>query len=185
MSETKMAVRVREALAEDMSPVSDLVNHFIETSWFNFRNQPQTTVEWLAEWERYSRDYPWLIAETGDEIVGVAYAAPFKLREAYRWCAEVTIYVSPAHHKKGVGRALYEKLIPILQQRGFHSVVALVALPNPPSVALHEAFGFVPAGRLQDAGFKMGEWHDIGFWQLVLTESSAPPRATRPTDDGY
>lgn len=179
MSRVEMAVEVRDAVAEDMSQVCDIVNHFIETSWFNFRTQAQTSAEWLSEWERYRRDYPWLVAEERDEIIGVAYAAPFKLREAYHWCAEVTVYVSAKCHRKGVGRALYQKLIPTLQEQGYHTVVALIALPNPPSVAFHEAFGFQPASKLRHVGFKLGEWHDIGFWQLILTDVDEEPSPTR------
>lgn len=179
MSEGGAPLEVRDATAADMTAVCNIVNHYIETSFVNFRTNPQTSAEWVNDWELYRRRYPWLVAVQGREIVGVAYSAPFKLREAYNWCAEVTVYASAKCHRRGVGRALYQRLIPTLQEQGYHTVVALIALPNPPSVALHEAFGFRPAGMLRHVGFKLGEWHDIGFWQRVLTDAEGEPSPPR------
>lgn len=179
MSAAEIPVEVRDAVAEDMQAVTDIVNHYIKTSWVNFRTQPQTSAEWTSDWERYRQRYPWLVAKHRERVVGIAYAAPFKLREAYDWCAEVTVYVSHETSRCGVGKELYQRLIPTLQEQGFHSVIALIALPNPPSVALHEAFGLQHSGTLRHVGFKLGEWHDIGFWQRILVAEDDAPSPTR------
>lgn len=179
MSEGDGAVRVRPATGDDMPAICDIINHFIHASWVNFRTRPQTPEEWRSSWEHTRERYPWLVATARDRVIGVAYAGAYKPREAYNWCAEVTVYVAADLRRRGVGRALYGRLLPILEAQGYRSLVAVIALPNPASVALHEAFGFEHVGTLQRVGFKLGEWHDTGFWQRMLPGGNAAPAAIR------
>ncbi|MDR3636627.1 MAG: GNAT family N-acetyltransferase [Isosphaeraceae bacterium] len=173
-------VGVRHAVAEDMPVICEIVNYFIKNSWVNFRTRPQTSQEWTSDWERHRERYPWLVATRQDEVIGVAYAAPFKPREAYDWCVEVTVYVSHEIHRRGVGKTLYRHLIPILQDQGYRTMVAVIGLPNPNSVALHEAFGFEHAGTLRRVGYKFDEWHDVGFWQRTVVSDGGRPLPIRP-----
>ena len=110
-------------------------------------------------------DYPYFVAETSGEIAGYAYGSAFRERPAYRFSAEVTVYVSGSHQGQGLGRALYEMLIPALADQGRHMLIGINTLPNAASVALHEAMGFAPAGVLREVGWKGGRWHDTGYWQ--------------------
>jgi phosphinothricin acetyltransferase len=103
-----------------------------------------------------------------DRVVGVAYAGPWNERAAYRWTVESTVYVEPSAHRRGVGDALYTELLDRLRRQGFHSAVAVIALPNDPSVGLHERHGFVRVGQLVEAGYKWDAWHDVGLWQNRL-----------------
>lgn len=160
-------LQVRPATEDDLAAACQIVNHFIENSFVNFRTEPQDVDEWRTDWRRLRSRFPWLIA-ADERIVGVAYAAPWNARAAYQWTAEVTVYVDPANQRRGVGDALYTELLERLRWQGFHSAVALIALPNDPSVRLHERHGFVRAGRLVEAGYKLGAWHDVGFWQRTF-----------------
>jgi phosphinothricin acetyltransferase len=80
----------------------------------------------------------------------------------------VSVYVDGAFTRQGVGRALYEELLDQLRQRRLHVAVAGISLPNPGSVALHEAVGFMPIGVFRDIGWKAGAWRSVGWWQLIL-----------------
>ena len=162
-------LRVRLATEDDLAEVCKIINYFIENSFVNFRTEPQSVDEWRDDWRRLHSQFPWLVA-TDDRVVGVAYAAPFHDRAAYQWTAEATVYVDPSRQRRGVGDALYTELIARLRRQGFHSVVAVIALPNEPSVRLHERHGFVRVGELVEAGYKLGAWHDVGFWQCRLAE---------------
>jgi phosphinothricin acetyltransferase len=102
-------------------------------------------------------------------VAGFAYGGPHRTRAAYRWSVDVTVYVAEQARGHGVGRALYGALLPALAERGFHAAFAGIALPNPGSVALHEAVGFTPLGVYREVGFKLGRWHDVGWWQRLLT----------------
>lgn len=123
---------------------------------------------------------PWLVAEAGGQVAGYAYAGRYRSRPAYRWSAECSVYVAASFRRRGVGAALYRELIAAVRSLGYVSLFAGIALPNPASVALHEALGFRPAGVHRAAGYKLGRWHDVGWWSLTLPaalpDSPAPPR---------
>lgn len=169
-------VIVRQAGSGDVGSICDIVNHYITTSWVNFRTEPQTPQDWAIDLERSRERYPWLVAAHPDsgEILGIAYAGEWKPRNAYDWTAESTVYVRAGSGRQGIGRALYAHLMNVLRTQGFHSVLAVIALPNPGSVALHETFGFRQIGRLTETGFKHGRWYDVGWWQLQFAVGDPP-----------
>jgi L-amino acid N-acyltransferase YncA len=101
-------------------------------------------------------------------VVGWAYATAWKSRSAYRFSVETTVYVAASHQRRGVGGALYRKLIEDLRARKLHSVVGGIALPNEGSVALHEKLGFRKIAHFAEVGRKLDRWIDVGYWQLIL-----------------
>jgi L-amino acid N-acyltransferase YncA len=132
-----------------------------------------------------SGTYPWLVAERAGELAGYAYAGAHRVRAAYRWAADVSVYVSPDRHRMGVGRELYEALFDRLREQGVRVVCAGVTLPNEASVGLHEELGFTPVGVYPRIGWKLGSWHDVGWWQLaLLPQGSDPPPEVRPPAAG-
>lgn len=171
---------VRLATAADLPAVCALINHYIAASTFNFRTAPQVPEEWLAEWTAHHERYPWLVAEADGAVHGVAYAGPWKGRAAYDWSVEVTVYVAAGGARRGVGRAMYSRLFELLERQGYRTQIAVIALPNDPSVALHEAFGFRHAGTLRGVGYKHGSWRDVGFWQRSTGAPGDPAPALLP-----
>jgi acyl-coenzyme A synthetase/AMP-(fatty) acid ligase/L-amino acid N-acyltransferase YncA/acyl carrier protein len=166
---------VRPARRTDFDAVCALVNHYITTSAVNFHEAPQQPAEWIAAWSDGNDRYPWLVAVDDHEVVGIAYAQPWKRRAAYQWSVEVTVYVAPSAVSRGVGRALYERLVVDLEHRGYRMAFAVIALPNPASERLHRACGFTVAGTLTRAGYKHGAWRDVAIWQRSIgTETGAP-----------
>ena len=89
--------------------------------------------------------------------------------------------MSAAHHRRGVGRALYVRLFALLVQQGYYEAGAGITLPNDASVALHESLGFRAVGVYRDIAFKFGAWRDVGWWQKTLREHApgAPPAEPR------
>ena len=105
---------------------------------------------------RIESTHAWLVAETDGVLAGFAYGGSHRARAAYRWATEVSVYVHPQHRRRGVGRALYGELLPLLARRGLQVALAGITLPNPGSVALHEAIGFQPVGVYRRIGWKAG-----------------------------
>lgn len=176
------ALSVRPAAPSDMAAFARIVNHYIQTTAVNFRTAPQTSEDWLAEWRQHRDAFPWLVATRDEAVMGIAYANPWKARGAYARSAEVTIYVAEDEQRRGVGRLLYQTLLAELDARGFHTQVAGIALPNAPSVSLHERFGFRHVGTLREIGHKFGAWRDVGFWQRLpvpaaTTNATVLPRS--------
>ena len=128
------------------------------------------------DWRAHHEQYAWLVA-TGDDdqVVGFAKASPWKGRCAYTYSAEVTVYVKPDHHGRGIASALYAELLPRLETSGFHTLFAGITVPNDASERLHARFGFERLGVLREAGRKFDGWHDVALWQRQLRDASHRP----------
>lgn len=118
--------------------------------------------------ENVSASLPWYVEEQDGEILGYAYATPWRVRSAYRFSVESTVYVAASHAGKGIGKRLYQTLIADLRQRGIHVVLGGIAQPNVASVALHESLGFEKVAHFKDVGRKFEQWVDVGYWELRL-----------------
>ena len=142
---------------------------------------PPGPEEMAARIRRANATHCWLVEEARGRVTGYAYGSPHRAREAYRWAVEVAVYVGAAHHRQGVGRRLYEALLPRLRAQGYRMAYAGITLPNPASVGLHEATGFTPVGVFRNAGFKSGDWRDVSWWQLDLRpDDVGAPREPTP-----
>jgi L-amino acid N-acyltransferase YncA len=114
-------------------------------------------------------------------VVGYAYASPYRDRAAYRWAADVAIYVAPEHQGRGIGRDLYKALFELLATQGVRTACAGITLPNEASVALHVKLGFQLVGIYQRIGWKLGAWHDVAWYQRPLpTPAGDPPGELGP-----
>lgn len=173
-------MRIRPAVAADFDAVAALTNPYILETPVHFGTAPVTGAELRADWERGAGRYAFLVADTDGEVAGYAKASAFRTRAAYEWTAEVGVYLARAHHRKGWASALYRRLIEVCRAQGFQVLVAGITLPNPASVGLHEKLGFRPAGVFPRVGFKLGRFHDVGFWHLPLTAGDQTPAPLRP-----
>ena len=149
--------------------------YVLETT-VTFEDEVPSAGEFEARISRALGRHEWLVAELDGRVAGYAYAGPVKERAAYRWSCEVSVYVDSNAQGRGLGRSLYRELFARLEGRGFRRLLAVVTLPNEPSIALHEAMGFREAGRLERIGFKHGRWLDVAWLQADLgPEPSTPP----------
>jgi phosphinothricin acetyltransferase len=174
-----MLIRCAES-ARDAAACAAIYEPYVRTTAISFEEQPPDANQIGARIERF---HQWLVAEDSGEVVGYAYGCPHRERAAYRWAADVSVYVAPQHHRRGIGRSLYRELLPALERQGFYIACAGVTLPNEASVALHESLGFTPVGIYRRIGYKLDSWWDVGWWQLALREpeGSAPPADPAPT----
>ena len=148
---------------------------YVEGSFVSFEEEAPDAAEMARRIAAVTQTHPWLVAERGGAVAGFAYGSRHRDRAAYRWAADVAVYVDPRHVRGGVGRELYAELLGLLRGRGLRWAVAGIALPNEASVALHEAFGFEPVGVYREIGFKHGAWRDVGWWQCDLRGGGEPP----------
>ncbi len=145
-----------------------------------FEEVPPDAAEMARRIASHSSTHAFLVCERGGVVVGYAYANPHRERAAYRWSAEVSAYVDAANARQGIGRELYDALIELLRRQGIRVVLAGITLPNEASVALHESLGFEAVGVYRRIGWKLGRWHDVGWWQLDLgAEDDGEPAEPR------
>lgn len=143
----------------------------------SFEEEPPDGTELARRIARTSTTHPWLVLERDERVVGFAYARPHGARAAYRWAADVSVYVAASHQRRGAGRTLYEALFDLLLRQRLRTACAGITQPNAASVALHEALGFVAVGVFPRIGFKDGAWRDVGWWQLELGAADEDPPA--------
>jgi len=165
---TARAVAIRLASDRDAAAIADIYAPFVESSATSFETEPPPAEEIRRRVDHTTVAYPWLVCVFDDQVAGFAYATTHRVRAAYQWSVETSVYVHGSFRRAGVGRGLYTSLFAILAAQGFVNAYAGITLPNPSSVALHELMGFLPVGVYRGIGYKTGAWHDVGWWHLLL-----------------
>jgi phosphinothricin acetyltransferase len=160
---------LRAATAEDAAAMAAIYNHYVAQTVITFEEEAVGAAEMATRLANVSAtSLPWLVAEENGTVLGYAYASRWHARSAYRYSVESTVYLDPRHTRRGLGTALYGELFRMLRERGLHSVIGVIALPNAASVALHEQIGMRQVGHYREVGYKFGEWVDVGYWQALL-----------------
>jgi len=160
---------IREMTESDAASIAEIYNYYIRNSVVSFEEEQISADDIIRRMQKVrSLGFPWIVAEHQGEIVGYAYATKWNERSAYRFSAEVTVYVSEDWTSRGWGTRLYESLFSKLEKMKIHVVIGGIALPNDASVALHEKFGMTKAAHYKEAGRKFGQWLDVGYWQKIL-----------------
>jgi L-amino acid N-acyltransferase YncA len=161
-------IGIRPATADDAARCAEIYAPFVTDGWVSFELTPPDEAEMARRIGDYGQSHGWLVAEVDGVVAGYAYGSQHRTREAYQTSCDVGVYVDPIFAGRGLGRALYTRLLEDLKVRGFHAAFAGIALPNLGSIGLHEAMGFTPIGVYKEVGWKMGGWRDVGWWQKLL-----------------
>lgn len=168
---------VRDAIpVDDTAACLDIYAPFVRDTFVSFEERVPTLEDFAERIRAATATHAWLVLELAGQVVGYAYASAHRSRAAYRWAADVTVYIGPSYRRAGAGRRLYTELLERLRRQRFEVACAGITLPNDASVGLHRAMGFEPVGVYKRIGWKMGDWRDVGWWQLELTlATGAPP----------
>jgi len=166
---------IRLAMPSDARSVLEIYGPFVATTAVSFETEVPSEAEMGSRITSTLRYAPWLVCVDEARVVGYAYASKHRERAAYQWSSDVSVYVRDGHRRGGVGRALYAVLFELLRRQGFRAAHAGITLPNAASVGLHESLGFHAIGVYQRVGFKLGDWHDVGTWQLELAARCGAP----------
>ena len=173
--------RLRLAAPTDAAEVAAIYAPFCLETAVSFETTAPDEGQMRERISTLMQRYPWLVAvsEAGD-VLGYAYAGKHRERTAYRWSVDFTAYLAPQAKSRGIGTALYRALTKICQFLGYYRAFAGITLPNEASVRLHEKIGFRAIGVYRRVGFKLGRWHDVGWWSLDLLPEEDEPREPRP-----
>ena len=169
-----MSVRLADP-DRDADAVAAIYRPAVETSIASFEEVAPSAVEMAARIHAVLAWTPWLVLEDQGSVVGYAYAGRHRERPGYRWSVDISVYVAAAQHGRGIGRALYDELLRLLRRQGFVNAYAGIALPNPASVALHEAIGMRRVALYERVGWKFGAWHDVAWYGMRLAEPVGQP----------
>jgi L-amino acid N-acyltransferase YncA len=176
-----MTETIRPASSLDASATCAIYNHYVGTTTISFEEvtvSAPTMAQRIAD--VIEADLPWLVIEVDGQLAGYAYATKWRVRSAYRYSVESSIYMDPAFAGRGLGRKLYGALLEDLRTRGRHLVIGGIAQPNPASVALHESLGYRKVAHFSEVGLKFGRWVDVAYWELKL--DAQPADAATPLE---
>ncbi len=184
-------IRIRHAdPTTDAAACVEIYAPFVTGSAVSFDEVPPTVDEFAHKIEKLSQTHAFLVAlDETEKVLGFAYSSPYRERLAYRWSAEVSVYIDSSARGLGIGRALYRDLLELMRRQGMKVAVAGITQPNPASMALHRSCGFLPVGTFERIGYKDGAWRDVAFLSLQLDPDAgedAPPEpssAPRLTHD--
>lgn len=167
----------RPALPADASRLMEIYAPYVANTAISFALQPPTEKEFLSKMDS---PCPFLVCEERGYVLGYAYAAPYRSREAYRWDVELSIYVENSAVGQGVGKRLLGGLLALLKAQGYQNAYSCITLPNPGSIGLHRSFGFEQIALFENAGYKLGTWHSVVWMHLPIGDYSAQPREPVP-----
>ena len=163
---------LRSVHTKDAGQIAEIYNYYVLNSIFTFEESPVSKQEMSKRIKTIISKFPWVVYEKDQQILGYAYASPWKSRSAYLHSAEITVYLKQSATKKGLGHLLYSELIQRLVKLNFYALMGGIALPNDPSIALHEKLGFVKVAHFKSVGFKFNKWIDVGYWELLINEKT-------------
>jgi len=161
-------IQIRRATVDDAPAIAAIYADEVEHGTATFDTEPPPAATWEHKVTDASAGHHFLVAVDDAEVLGFAYSTTYRPRGAYAGTRETTIYLGDAATGRGTGRRLYDQLLAALRTDGIHTALAVVAVPNPASRALHRAMGFTHVGTLKEVGHKFGRWLDVEFWQLML-----------------
>lgn len=161
---------IRHAGPGDAAAIAAIYNPYITGTTVSFEEEAVSAGEMGGRIAAVQDGgMPWLVLEgAGGTIAGYAYATGWRVRHAYRFSVETSVYLAQGHERKGYGTALCKALLDGLRAKGCHLAIAGIALPNEASVALHERLGYRKVAHFGEVGFKFGRWLDVAYWELRL-----------------
>ncbi|MUM17274.1 N-acetyltransferase family protein [Mycobacterium sp. CBMA271] len=168
---------IRDATEADAASCAAIYAPYVTDTAISLEEVPPSDVVFAERIRTAAHRHAWLVAEDDGEILGYAYAVPWRSRTAYQWVCEVSVYVDGSRRQRGAGRQLYTALLDRLRELGYRTALAVVGTPNAASEKLHRSMGFEQVALYRRIGYKLGNWHDVAHFQLFLTSSdddSAP-----------
>lgn len=178
-----MPPSIRPASLADIAAIARIYAHAVKFGTASFELDPPDEAEMRRRMQALlDGDLPYLVAELNGGVAGYAYAALYRTRPAYRFTLEDSIYIDPAAQRRGVGRALLDRLIAESEKRGYRQMIAIIGdSANAASIELHRAAGFRFVGNIGNVGYKFGRWLDSVIMQRALGPGATTPPSNAPS----
>lgn len=171
-----MGGNIKVATKDDAAGMLDIYTPFILNSGVTQETEVPTVEDFQERILSNLAERPWLVCEINNEIAGYAYGGRHRDRKGYQWCTEPSVYILEKYFGLGVANALYAALFAILRLQGYVNAYAVITLPNERSVAFHKKFGFEYLTTYKKIGYKLGQWHDVGWMQYEINPHNKDPK---------
>jgi L-amino acid N-acyltransferase YncA len=167
---------IRLAERTDVPGILEIYSPFILETAVTFEESVPDEESFWKRIQEIMTELPFLVCEIDGRIAGYAYASAYRSRASYRWAKEVSVYVHPDFHRKRVAQALYTSLNEMVRYQGIADLLAIITMPNESSVAFHEQFGYRKCGEFSKVGYKLGQWQNVGWFELFLQDEAQSPK---------
>lgn len=167
---------IRLATPEDAEATVKIYAKYVSDTTVSFEVEVPTVEEFRNRMEQILAQFPWLVCEIDGVVAGYAYGSKHAQRAAYRWSADLSVYIDEKYHRRHIAAALYDALLSMLKAQGYYTVYAGVSTPNPKSEAFHTALGFEVVGVYPNVGYKRGTWCTLTWYGLPLREYKECPQ---------
>lgn len=157
---------IRNFQIGDIQQLTEIYNYYVLNTIVTFDHIPYSTDEYLKKIIRIAAEFPCIVYEEKNEIIGFAYGSKWRAKPSYNNTVESTVYLNHTSKRKQIGTKLYTELLKRLKKQKYHVVIGGISLPNDPSIKFHEKFGFKKVGHFKEVGRKFDKWVDVAFWQL-------------------
>jgi phosphinothricin acetyltransferase len=170
-----MSGTIRVATKDDAAGMLNIYAPFILNSGITQETEVPTVEDFQQRIILNLEERPWLVCEINNQVAGYAYAGKHRDRKGYQWCTEPSVYISEKHFGLGIANGLYTALFNILKLQGYVNAYAVITLPNDRSIAFHKKFGFDYLTTYKKIGYKLGQWHDVGWMQYEVNPHKEDP----------
>ncbi|MCC3868599.1 GNAT family N-acetyltransferase [Terrisporobacter mayombei] len=167
---------IRFAEKNDAEAILKIYAPYVISTSITFEYAVPTIDEISSRIEKTKENYPYIVCELNNQVIGYAYADRYMERDAYNWNVELSIYVDKRYTHRGVGRGLYTCILQILAHQNVKNVYSTITSPNDSSIKLHEFFGFKKLGSYPNCGYKLGTWHEVIIMGKNLGKYKQPPK---------
>ena len=174
---------VRFARASDAEVIRSIYAPYVEDTAITFETDVPAAEEMARRVRDIGEKYPYLVYERDGDVAAYAYASAARSRAAYQWTAELSVYVRQGLRRAGIGRLLYETLLPILSAQNINIAYAVITIPNGQSERFHEAMGFERVCVFEKCGYKLGAWRDVLWMQRIIGGFADKPELFRPVKE--
>jgi len=166
---------IRVATRGDAAGMLEIYAPFILNSGITQETEVPSVEDFQQRIISNLEERPWLVCEINKQVAGYAYAGKHRDRKGYQWCTEPSVYISEKYFGFGIANALYTALFDILKIQGYVNAYAVITLPNDRSITFHKKFGFDYLTTYKKIGYKLGQWHDVGWMQYEVNPHKEDP----------
>lgn len=173
-------MKLRLANINDAQDILNIYKPYVKNTTITFEYDVPSLDEFKNRISTISENFPYIVCEIDDAIVGYAYASKYRGRAAFNWTVELSIYVNENYHNHKVSHKLYSSLLDILKIQGVYNAYACITIPNEKSKKFHDKFGFNLVGTFTNSGYKSGKWIDVIWMEKNLIDYSLTPENITP-----
>lgn len=160
---------------QDVPGILAIYAPFIEKTAITFEEEVPSVEDMWQRIQTIQKDHPYLVCIIDGDVAGYAYYSPYRSRASYRWAKEISVYINEKYYKRQLGQALYSVLFELARAQGLFTMLAIITIPNMPSIYFHEKLGFVKCAEYKNIGYKIGSWQTVGWWQYELFDENKVP----------